>query len=136
MVELERRTAEHEELLELIAGKLLNHMEPEPELEISLRVDLLVNRSVLIEAKTIGEDAHYTQVSKALSQLLTYRFIYGGEMDTIDLMAVFSARPYHGALDLSGLLEEYDIAVAWKVDEHFVGTEAARLMLPALFILH
>jgi hypothetical protein len=93
---LERRTRAHEELVATIAQRaVVAEIEP---VESSV-VDLFIERRLIVEVKTITQDA-VAQTRSALSQLYYYRFLYRNVAPAAKLLAVFSSMPtVHGRRD-------------------------------------
>jgi hypothetical protein len=123
----EQRSRAHEKLLANVVEAAKGHTT-----KSSLLVDLLVNERILIEIKSLEDDA-LIQVRAALAQLYHYRFVYRHDLRSPDMLAVFGKPPIVRGDDLSLFLDECDIGVAWATDRGFDGTPRARAIAPWLF---
>ena len=127
IIRLERRSAKHEELLRTVAARAQGHL-----LERSLSIDLVVDRNIIVEIKSLEEDP-VAQTRAALAQLYHYRFAYREELPQSRLLAVFGGRPADGRTDLVDFLESCGIGVARPHGSKFDGNQVARITAPWLF---
>lgn len=125
----ERRNEMHESLADQVADLANNARLPTARSDY---IDLLVDSKIMIEVKTIQDDT-IRQSRAALAQLYHYRFEYRETLIQPTLAAIFNARPTHTGKDLSDFLESCGIAVAWKSNDGFDGTESSRRSLPWIF---
>jgi len=127
MIEIERRAAQHEDLLRRVAAKATGHT-----LERSPLVDLVVDRHLIIEVKSLEDDV-VAQSRTALAQLYHYRFVYRNILPTARLLVIFGRRPVNASTDFVTFLESCAIAVTWADADGFDGTPVARAAAPWLF---
>jgi len=127
MQRLELRSASHEELLERVVARAVGRV-----VERSVLLDLVVDRRLIIEIKSVMGDA-VAQVRAALAQLYHYRFVYRETLPEAQLLAVFGSRPVDGTTDLAAFLESCRIGVAWAEGAAFAGTPRALATAPWLF---
>jgi hypothetical protein len=128
MQRLELRSASHEQLLERVAARAVGRA-----VESSALLDLVVDRRVMIEIKSVMGDA-VMQARAALAQLYHYRFVYREMLPEALLLAVFGSRPVDGTTDLAAFLESFGIGAAWAEGSGFGGTPRARAVAPWLFL--
>jgi hypothetical protein len=124
----ERRMRAHQDLLNEVWQRRPDGMVGEE----SDLIDLLLDRDVFVEIKSIAND-ELRQVRAALAQLYHYRFVYRREYPQPKLLAVFEAKPVHQGEDLTIFLSSCGIASAWKTEQGmFDGTAEARKAVPWL----
>jgi hypothetical protein len=127
MIDIERRSAKHEDLLRRVAATAEGYT-----LECSLQVDLVVDRELIIEVKSLEDDV-VAQARAALAQLYHYRFVYRDVLPAAKLLVIFGRRPVDASTDFVNFLESCAIAVAWATLKGFEGTPSARAAAPWLF---
>jgi hypothetical protein len=113
---LERRSRAHNKIVYSLADKYRNEGR---KVQFSNYVDLLLDKNVVIEVKTISAKP-VNQVRAALAQLYHYRFAYRQALPNAKLVAVFSRNLDDSNSGLREFLNDCGVGTAWfnGVDLH------------------
>jgi hypothetical protein len=116
---LERANSQHFLLEQLICELCKERgLLPKTNKHIDLVVDYK-DTSLLFEMKSSSFDAIRSQLRRAVSQLLEYRYLYSRKLKkNVLLCAVLERRPRGGIAWLTGYLDDLGIGLIWKNDQN------------------